>query len=111
MEQVRFADEVVIDAALATAGLATLDVVRRRSRRESAPAAIVDYLAGGLRQAAASPAVTVRGCIVLDKETALDLAAGLLVAADGLHASGRHLEAFSLEGLQSRVMEAALGPP
>ena len=108
MERVRFAEAVVLDPAVAAAGLAVTRAVRKRLRRGGVP----DELLGHVSQALWSrlTGAACGGPLVLGKEAALDVAAGLLVAADALHATGRHLEAFALEGLQARVMEAALGP-
>ena len=48
---------------------------------------------------------------VLDLVTSqvLDHAAALLDASVALHRGGRHAEAFALEGIQGRLLEAAVG--
>lgn len=109
MERVRFAEAVVLDPAVAEAGLVVIRKLRKRLRRGGARDELLGYVSQALWSRLAGAACG-GGPVVLGKEAALDVAAGLLVAADALHATGRHLEAFALEGLQGRVMEAALGP-
>ncbi len=46
---------------------------------------------------------------VIEKEQALDVAGELLVAADELHRQGDHVPAFALEGIQARILDAAIG--
>jgi hypothetical protein len=104
VEEVRFSDEVELGPHLAEAARSALEAVKRRAgRRRPAAWAILSYLLAGIAREAGDP-------VVLGKEPALDVAAGLLVVADELHGAGLHLEAFALEGLQGHVMEAALRP-
>ncbi len=45
---------------------------------------------------------------VVETDEGLDLAAGLLECADALAGQGRPVEAFALEGIEGRLLEALL---
>lgn len=100
------------DAARVAAALA-LVARARRSRAQSRPAPVerarLARLAARVGEVAGAghPGRTVP--VSLDRAEALDLAAELVELADRLHCSGHVVEAFALEGVEGRLLEALVG--